>query len=75
MDTLGGIREEIADRDTLTAGDSDFLMAYGRFLSQVVRDRRTGTAGKLAGKSMEDLLELAKSDPDIREALEQLGMT
>src|SRR6185436_19799376 len=75
LETLSGIREEIADRDTLTSGDSDFLMAYGRFLSQVVRDRRTGTAGKLAGKSLEDLLELAKTDPDIREAIEQLGLT
>jgi len=74
METLAGIREAIAGKDELGPADSDFLMGYGRFLSQVVRDRRTGNAGKLAGKSMEELLEMAKADPDLREAIEQLGL-
>lgn len=74
METLAGIREDIADKPILGPDDSDFLMSYGRFLSQVVRDRRSGNAGKLAGKSMEELIELAKADPDLREAIEQLGL-
>lgn len=72
-EVLGAIREDIASKPVLNESDSKFLMSYGRFLSGVVRDRRIGNVGKFAGRSLEEMLEMAKGDPDIREALRQLG--
>lgn len=49
------------------------MSLYARTLSAVARDGRKGGSGELAGKSNEQLLEMAMDVPEIREALRKLG--
>jgi hypothetical protein len=51
------------------------LAGYIRALSAVKRDRSPGKGGvgKLAGKSVAELLELARQDPELAEALGAIG--
>jgi len=51
------------------------LAGYLRALSAVRRDRNPGKggAGKLAGKSVAELLEIIRHDPELAEALGSTG--
>jgi hypothetical protein len=51
------------------------LAGYLRALSAVKRDRSPGRGGvgKLAGKSVAELIELARQDPELAEALGVIG--
>jgi hypothetical protein len=42
---------------------------YARTLSAIERDRRKGSAGEFSGKTNEELLEMARAIPELRELL------
>lgn len=49
------------------------MALYARTLSAIERDRRKGGRGELADKTNEELLELAKQVPELRDLMRNLG--
>src|SRR6185295_719816 len=73
-DQLVRIRQ-VRGKGPLPARHAMALAGYLRALSAVRRDRnpQKGGAGKLAGKSVAELLELVRQDPELAEALGSTG--
>jgi hypothetical protein len=63
LDVLGKVRGKL-----LEESEAHALAGYLRALSAVKRDRK-GHAGKLAGKSVAELLEMAREDPELADVL------
>lgn len=49
------------------------VATYARTLSAIEKDSRKGASGELSGKTTEELLEMAKQIPELKEALGKLG--
>jgi hypothetical protein len=49
------------------------VATYARTLSAIEKDSRKGNGGEYAGKTNEELLELAMQDPLLRDALKKMG--
>jgi hypothetical protein len=78
MEIIGRDIERIAcwkGKGPLPVDRASALSSYVRVLSAVRRDRSParGGAGKLAGKSVGELLEMCRADPELAEALGLLG--
>jgi hypothetical protein len=71
LDAIGSLKRKAP----LPAVHAMALAGYIRALSAVKRDRSPGKGGvgKLAGKSVAELLELARQDPELAEALGAIG--
>ena len=53
----------------LDAESGGLVALYARTLSAIERDRRKGSSGEFSGKTNEELLEMARSIPELRELL------
>src|SRR5262245_16511542 len=62
--------ETLPKLDLFTA---QMVATYARTLSAIERDRRKGASGEYSGKSTEELLELARNIPELRDALSRMG--
>ena len=68
---LSRIGTQVAEKESALLGQEmgTLVALYARTLSAIERDRRKGSAGEFSGKTNEELLEMARSIPELRELL------